>query len=100
MLQHFHGGNGTDRYNCLQAKVGREEELETTLQLLRGKNVNISKEVADIIVNFQLIMFDFNQNETYFEEMSLFCRIIQRPSRRLQKLECSTCFSDSMLIRY
>ncbi|TXG65652.1 hypothetical protein EZV62_006927 [Acer yangbiense] len=31
------------------AKVGREEELETTLQLLRGKNVDISKEVADII---------------------------------------------------
>ncbi|KAK1583884.1 hypothetical protein Q3G72_027871 [Acer saccharum] len=31
------------------AKIGREEELKTTLQCLRGKNVDISKEVADII---------------------------------------------------
>ncbi|TXG65642.1 hypothetical protein EZV62_006917 [Acer yangbiense] len=31
------------------AKIGREEELKTTLQRLRGKNVDISKEVADII---------------------------------------------------
>ena len=35
---------------CLQAKIGREKEFEAALQRLRGKNVNISEEAADIKV--------------------------------------------------
>lgn len=39
-------------YNCLQAKIGKEKEFETALQRLRGRNADISQEVADIRVNF------------------------------------------------
>ena len=35
---------------CLQAKIGREKEFEAALQRLRGKNVNISDEAANIKV--------------------------------------------------
>ena len=35
---------------CLQAKIGQEKEFEAALQCLRGKNVNISEEAADIKV--------------------------------------------------
>ena len=36
----------------LQAKIGKEPELEAALQRLRGKNADISQEAADIKVNF------------------------------------------------
>lgn len=36
--------------NCLQAKIGQYKELETALQSLRGKNVDISEEAAEIRV--------------------------------------------------
>lgn len=36
--------------HCVQAKRGRIEEFEAVLQFLRGKNADISKEAADIIV--------------------------------------------------
>ena len=35
---------------CLQAKIGREKEFEAALQRLRGKNVDIPDEAADIKV--------------------------------------------------
>jgi len=38
----------------LQAKLGKEKELQASLQLLRGKNVDISQEAAEIVVTFQL----------------------------------------------
>lgn len=34
----------------LQAKIGKEKELEAALQHLRGKNADISQEAADIRV--------------------------------------------------
>ena len=37
-----------------QAKIGKEKELETTLQRLRGKTADISMESADIQVKFQI----------------------------------------------
>jgi SP family sugar porter-like MFS transporter len=36
----------------LQAKIGKEPELEAALQRLRGKNADISQEAADIKVTF------------------------------------------------
>lgn len=36
----------------LQAKIGKEAELEAALQRLRGKNADISQEAADIRVIF------------------------------------------------
>ncbi|KAK2640572.1 hypothetical protein Ddye_028367 [Dipteronia dyeriana] len=47
------------------AKIGREEELKTTLQRLRGKNVDISKEVADII--------DYTKTFEKASEAGMFC---------------------------
>ena len=41
----------------LQAKIGKEKELEATLQRLRGKNVDISQEATYIRVTFQLHNF-------------------------------------------
>lgn len=41
----------------LQEKLGKEKELQASLQLLRGKNVDISQEAAEIVdytENFQL----------------------------------------------
>ena len=38
----------------LQEKLGKEKELQASVQLLRGNNVDISQEVAEIIVTFQL----------------------------------------------
>jgi hypothetical protein len=40
--------------SSLQATIGKEKELEAALQRLRGTNVDISQEAADIIVTFQL----------------------------------------------
>lgn len=37
-------------YNSLQAMVGRWSDCEAALQCLRGKNANISEEVAEIRV--------------------------------------------------
>lgn len=39
---------------CLQAKIGQEKKFEATLQRLRGKNVDISEEVSEIKVTFQI----------------------------------------------
>ena len=41
----------------LQAKIGKEKELEAALQRLRGKNVDISQEATYIRVTFQLHNF-------------------------------------------
>lgn len=41
-------------YIYFQAKIGKEKELEATLQSLRGKTADISMESADIRVKFQL----------------------------------------------
>ena len=41
----------------MQAKIGKERELEASLQHLRGKNADISQEVTDTIVNFQFCVF-------------------------------------------
>ncbi|GMP40457.1 hypothetical protein CsSME_00010900 [Camellia sinensis var. sinensis] len=38
----------TDQYNHLQVKVGKEKELEASLRRLRGQNVDISQEAAEI----------------------------------------------------
>ncbi|KAK2651352.1 hypothetical protein Ddye_011208 [Dipteronia dyeriana] len=54
-----------------QAKMGPEKELEITLQRLRSRNVDISKEAAAIRLNFQLFMFNFDQNISYFEAFKL-----------------------------
>lgn len=35
---------------CTQAKIGREKELEDSLQRLRGKNANIYSEMTEIMV--------------------------------------------------
>ena len=40
--------------SSVQATIGKEKELEAALQCLRGTNVDISQEAADIIVTFQL----------------------------------------------
>jgi hypothetical protein len=40
--------------SSVQATIGKEKELEAALQRLRGTNVDISQEAADIIVTFQL----------------------------------------------
>ena len=37
-------------FTDLQAKVGREKEFEASLQLLRGKDTDISQEAAHILV--------------------------------------------------
>lgn len=37
----------------VQAKIGKEPELEAALQHLRGKNADISQEAADIRVTFR-----------------------------------------------
>lgn len=37
-----------------QAKIGREKELETTLQRLRGENTDVAQEATEIRVTFQL----------------------------------------------
>lgn len=52
--------------NYLQAKIGKHDKLEVALQSLRGKNVDISEEAAEIIVIFQLIFFSItlSQKET------------------------------------
>ncbi|XP_075657152.1 sugar transporter ERD6-like 5 [Castanea sativa] len=39
----------------LQAKLGKEKELQASLQLLRGKNVDISQEAAEIMVGLGLM---------------------------------------------
>jgi len=36
--------------SVFQAKIGREKEVETTLRRLRGNNVDISQEAAEIRV--------------------------------------------------
>ena len=36
----------------MQAEIGKERELEASLQHLRGKNADISQEAADIRVTF------------------------------------------------
>ena len=41
----------------LQAKIGKEKELEAALQHLRGKNMDISQEATYIRVTFQLHNF-------------------------------------------
>lgn len=46
--------------DLLQAKAGRDKEFENTLKVLRGKNVDISSEAANIIVNFQGCVFNFS----------------------------------------
>ena len=38
----------------LQAKIGRENQSEAALQRLRGRRTNISREVAEIRVSFEL----------------------------------------------
>lgn len=38
--------------NCLQAKIGLDKEVEASLQYLRGKNVDISLETAEIKVTW------------------------------------------------
>ena len=43
-----------DEYNHLQVKVGKEKELEASLRRLRGQNVDISQEAAEIRVTFQI----------------------------------------------
>lgn len=39
-----------DIYICLQAKIGRQTDLEAVLQRLRGNNACVSQEAADIMV--------------------------------------------------
>ncbi|XP_019078808.1 sugar transporter ERD6-like 17 isoform X3 [Vitis vinifera] len=41
-------GQPNDWSKCLQAKTGREKELEVALQRLRGENTDISQELAEI----------------------------------------------------
>lgn len=43
--------------NYLQAKIGKHKEFKAALQSLRGKNADISKEAAEIIVILQLKIF-------------------------------------------
>lgn len=54
-------------YFSLQAKVGREKELETTLQRLRGKNADISMESAHIRVKLLTLMFDYRIKRKYMK---------------------------------
>lgn len=37
-------------FTCLQAKTGHQKEFEVALQRLRGKDVDISEEAAEIQV--------------------------------------------------
>ncbi|PKI78232.1 hypothetical protein CRG98_001403, partial [Punica granatum] len=57
-------------------KVGREKEFETALQILRGKNANISQEAADIRVNFA------NLDYTKAFELQTHSRILDLFQRR------------------
>ena len=48
-------GQPNDWSKCLQAKTGREKELEVVLQRLRGENTDISQELAEIKVAFKFL---------------------------------------------
>jgi hypothetical protein len=42
----------------LQAKIGKEPELEAALQRLRGKNADIPQEAADVKSNLPILCFN------------------------------------------
>jgi len=45
----------TNMYVFFQAKVGREKEFQLALRSLRGKDVDISHEAAEILVHNKMI---------------------------------------------
>ena len=50
---------------CLQAKVGREKEFQLALRRLRGKDVDISDEAAEILVLSKLSLLIENLQRNF-----------------------------------